>query len=283
MKTFYVKIKPEGITRRVIKISELPKTNLKQRKTPVSKKYQKGSKIDWGTSNVKLMFNYWNSKGWPFVKHRYSNSKTVVRAIKQLTHFSKKYETRELTDAMDRGHQMFSLKTFMFYNVYRNKKISLSDFLKYEPELLEIQNKGRKNKLPQSWMEVFLKPKEYAIKHYRRTPKEHAPYLTKSLINIWVRYKQHNVNVDDFDFKTKIVRFSNLLFNFSKMNKLQDVWVVERIDEAMNKFRTIKLPRLSYALGRGFWSETLPEELLRYQYHQFKSHNFQTNWGELNK
>jgi len=239
--------------------------------------------VNWESASVKIIFKYWNKKGWPFVKHRSKNSKTVNRIIRLLKPYTKKYETRQITDAIDLGQEMFQNRGFRFYNLYRRRKVEFSTFLKYKTEVLESLNKGNRNKLPPSWMDVFLKGRDYVMKNYHILPKEKNPHITPILVEAWVQYKRGSVNVEDTTFRMKMIKFSNMMCNFAKMNDIEPRYLAGVIHKALNKWKTLKLKRINFVFGRGFWSEDLPEILLKRDYHGYRGKKWQTDWRELNK
>ena len=121
------------------------------------------------------------------------------------------------------------------------------------------------------------------VKNYSLVPKEKIPWVTKKLTAAWIDYKRGAVNQLSPEFQMKMVGFSNTLVNFCKINKIKPEYLADIVYNSLVKWRTIKIKRLSYVFSKYFWSETIPEELLRYDPVGFKGRVFNADWKELCK
>jgi hypothetical protein len=238
--------------------------------------------IDFRNSSVKIIFKTWNNYGYPFTTHREVNSVTAEKSINAILRALIRHETRTIVAAFDLAHQTFTSGQFK-YKVIQKSKISLVDFFHYREIVYAPLFKRYGKSFPRSWFDEFLKGREYIIRKYSFSVKEKDNWITQQLKKIWSEYKQGNVNTEDGNISWKFIKLSNMIFNFCKMNEIRPDYLLDVLDGALNKWHTVRLSRLTYAMTHGFFNETIPMELRRYDSMGFKNWIFKTDWQEISK
>lgn len=229
---------------------------------PVMKK-KTTNPIKFSTASSKLCFNYWNSLGYPFVRHQPLLSKTTVRGLYLLDKAIKKDGKGSVISAMDVAKSTFNAKWFKMRLQVGKKKISLPNFFNY------TQNDYNKAKrfttdLPRSWYKEFLKGQKYIERKYSIAVKDPQPDITEKLIEIWNTYdysRRESLSekqINQFRYCTKI------LLEFSKLNEVDPLNVLDIIDGMINKFHLYKPKHIGYLTSSIFWNEIVPKEFVRY-------------------
>jgi hypothetical protein len=270
------------IKRRVVTLSEtkkrkyIPNVFLPEKKSK-STTAEKKAAFQSHDSSVKILFNHWRGLGKPFTRHGLSG-KQFNKCIYQLRLILKLNSQKEISEAFDLAKEFFSDLGFKYH--HQIKKISLTSFINYG-DLWEHYYK--KKGFPKSWLSEFLKGREYILGKYSFVKKEHAPWMTQKLVDIWSKYKGENVDTNRTDFKSKIVQFSNLLFRFCEINQIDHAYLLDILDKSLNQWRTIYLRNISFALGPSFYRDTIPEELRRYNKSLHGKQTFNVDWKEMTK
>lgn len=224
------------------------------------------------TQKEAIIFGYWNSMKYPFMKHRKNKSVTFTRIISNLNKFTKKYEQQAICNSISACYHLFRSPSFVFRFMYAKKKIGLDKFLGYTKnemtmfrEWNNVKNVRKKYQIdfPDSWFIEGLKGIDYLEKKYcyqYSIPDDH-PEITKLTIEMM---QKHLGKTLVESAQEQCIVFSKMLFNFCELNKLKYYYIFDRIEEAINSFRTIKISKVHYLTTQIFWAETLPDELVRY-------------------
>lgn len=240
---------------------------------------------------VKQIFQFWNRQGFPFTMHRPIRSKITERCISVLDTHINKYETRQLIDAIEVGYRVFSSNHFIFRFMYRTTKISLPAFFRFsldEKKMFESWHGIKAVKkihgidLPDSWFKECLKGWSYVNKTYciYNKVKDDNPEATKQAIDMIEKHRQRPLNDKG---KRDIVKFVKMLFKFGEINSLDPWWLLEHIGTALNTFHTVKIDRTHYLTSDIFWSDTLPNELIRFDKRGFEGRKFISDKEQLLK
>lgn len=229
------------------------------------------------TIENKTIFLAWNNLGKPFQKHN-QKGKIFYSCIKILGKEVKKRSSQNIIETFDLAAKFFRHPSFKFHKRIVNSKrnISLVQFFGKDKEYQKWYG------LSESWFGLFSKGENYVKENFLFYQKEIDPRITALLRGAWIQYKNGDVDIDNSDFKQKIVRFSNLFCKFSQVNEIDPFYLVDIFKKGLNEWHSIKLNRLNFALSPSFYSETIPEELKRYSPLHFGNRRFRTDWKEIN-
>ena len=64
---------------------------------------------------------------------------------------------------------------------------------------------------------------------------------------------------------------------------MDPLWLFDRIQDALNSFHTIKIEKTYYLTNNIFWSETLPNELMRFDKRGFENRELVVDMEKLLK
>jgi len=226
---------------------------------------------------IKIIFEYWNTLGYPLRTHRQTKTKTTMRIVSGLLTATKHNEQRQIISAIELFHRYCLDPSFAFagYFIRRKERIPLSEFIRYLPtELRTIRNYPKMRQIqrrhdveyPESWLAECLKGSDYFERHYfvRVGHKDEHPEITELVVPMLERHQRKKLNERGLEVA---VKFSKQLFNFGKLNNIEWGWLLDRIDEGLNKYHKIYLKRLFHITTDIFWSETLEEYLVSYDKH----------------
>ena len=236
------------------------------------RKEQPKGPFSFGNSQNKLILQRWNTFGHPFVKHLPKKSATTSRIKSLLSKITKKHETARIIGACEVGHKLFDSKNFVFGWFYDKSKIGLDAFLEIPTGKrgafvqLDAIKRVRKQfgiDIPKSWFNECLKGWQYVEKEYCRETgiKDEYPEMTAQAIEMMERHRLRPINDKG---KQDIVRFVRMMFNYCEVNKMDPLWLFDRINDALNSFHTMKIDKTHYLTTDIFWSDTLPNELIRF-------------------
>lgn len=246
---------------------------------PRKQAFLSDNKLDFKTSAIRRQFKYWNSLGHPFVKHIAKKSKATTEIISKLKPISKKYEMRQVIDAFDVGHRLFSDKQFIYHFPFNKRKIELHTFLQTSAEQHRVFNgwdtvkRFRKRfgvSMPDSWFSECLKGWRYVEKKYCLIVgvEDKHPEVTKQAVKMMEIHRPGRP-INDKGLED-ITKFVNILFNYAELNEMDPYWLFDRIESALNSFHTIKIDKTHYLTTNIFWSDTLPSELIRFDKRGFE-------------
>lgn len=249
------------------------------------------SKIIFPNPSIKIIFQFWNTQGFPFVKHQPRKSQTLTRIIHNLKSQCEKFEQRQIANAIENGYALFNHPGFYFKHMYSSRKIGLHHFLaftKTEKSMFdEWSNVKQVSKrfgvaLPDSWFKECLKGWDYLKKNYcnQKEYKDEYPDITKQAISMMQMHLGRQINNQG---KEKLVLFSKMLVNFAKLNGLDHISLLERINDALNSFHTIKISKIYYLTTEVFWADTLPSELIRFNQNKYETMQFISDKESLTK
>lgn len=258
---------------------------------PDEKQTVVNSQIIFPTS-IKIIFEFWNRQGYPFIFHKKQRSKVVSRIFSLLQPICKKYERREITNAIEVGYRLFNNKSFVFHFAYNKYKIAFPTFLRHSAEeqrsyeSWETMKRVKKQNgiaLPISWFQECLKGWDYLERNYLfkdTGPKDEHPELTEQAIRMMNHHRRREINDKG---KRDLVKFSRMLVNWGRINDIDPYWLIDHIETALNDYKTMKVDKTYYLTTEIFWTETLPDELVRYNKLHYEDRNFVYDKGEMLK
>lgn len=218
--------------------------------------------LKFSNSATKLLFEYWNRLGHPFIKHQPIWSKTTSLGIERLNKAIKKDGKEYILRSIEVADEVFKSSWFRWRISLGKRKISLPNFFMYDnSELVRISRQIIN--CPRSWYKECLKGAEYMESNYSVMFKDKYPHITESLIHIWKVYStiepESGVRINN-----DIIRISVLLHKFCKIHKLDWLMVIDIIDKMLNEWKTYKPKHLGYLRNKIFWEDQIPKELIRY-------------------
>jgi hypothetical protein len=247
------------------------------------------SKFVYPNQSVKIIYGYWNRVGFPFIKHRPIKSKTNSRIFSLLVPICKKYEQRKIVEAIDVGYKIFCNTNFAFHRYYNRNKIGLNDFLDQTMQEYKLIDSTPAMKtiakrhgilFPKSWFAECVHGFDYMTKKYIINYMiDDNPEITKKLIKIVQEHQNRRLNETGLSY---MIQFSKMFINFAELNKFDILWLIDRFNDALNKFHTVHISKTRYLISKSFFEEILPHELIRYD-KMLSRHDFITNWKELLK
>lgn len=232
-------------------------------------------KLKFPNSSVERIFKYWNGMKYPFTRHRLTQSARVQRILTLLVAICKKYETRQIIDAINLAHSMFLNNQFVYFHIFKNR-IGFHKFLQYTKDDLKNLGSIRRVKqvrkqygieMPVSWFTECMKGREYIEKTYffqNNEIKDEYPHITQQAVKALQSHWQREVN--DLG-REKMIKFSRMLVNFCKMQTppIKDPgWLMDRIEEWLTTSHWLKIQKAYYMTTQSFWFNDIPDCMRRY-------------------
>jgi len=210
---------------------------------------------------VKIIFEFWNRQGFPFVKHHLMESKITLSAVKKINTALKKNNKNKIINAIENGSFLFSSKWFKYRYFYSKNKISLSDFFLYDIEKHNLIIASIPE-YPISWFNECLKSKKYLTKKYTLIKIDSHPEITSRLSSVYQSYSMKKILSPDA--KNNLIAAAEKLYSFAKNNNFDWKIIVDIINKMLNQFHTLKPKSEHYFVNDWFWEKTIPDELIRY-------------------
>ncbi len=234
-----------------------------KRKTFTSATNQKrtAKPIDFQNAFIKIIFEYWNRKGFPFVSHKLIENKTSVSAINKINSALKQTSKNEILKSIDVCFFLFSSNWFKYKQYYFKNKLTLPQFFSYDQKRYKIIASSIPD-YPKSWFKECLKGEKHIQKTYSTLKKDNFPYITKKLIKTWEQASKQDCSSPVI--KNTLIDSSIKLDNFCKNNNYDWSVICDIIDKMLNKWNSISLKYVNYLVGDKFWEQTIPQELIRY-------------------
>ena len=227
--------------------------------SPLLKKPTK-KPIRFLTSSSKIIFNYWNTLGHPFVHHKPLMSKVTSHGIDSISKATKRHGKEDVVRAMETAKKVFDADWFKWRLYIGSKKISLPDFFYYKKDTYKRDRKKMKG-LPQSWYKECRKGIEYMERNYSVIKKDKLPHITENLVKTWKEYSHTRLTIKTTE---QIKRFSVKLDSFCSSNNFDWGTIVDIINGMLNEWHTYKPKHFGYLLNELFLGEILPREIVRY-------------------
>lgn len=224
--------------------------------------------LNFINSNNKIVFHYWNSLGFPCIKHRENNTSANRDAINKIQKTINKYGKIKVMETMDLCKEIFTSYRFEFNLKGIGIKLTLGDFFKYsryQIERIRTYNKKLYDKNIKSWFEECLHGKEYMENKYLTfQEKDPSPNITSALSRSWKKY----INQDELDVEDKeaMIRCCKYVIMFAKNNPhITEFDIVEAIDIYLNRQeRKPKLIHAGYLTNNIFWKQIFPKFLVHF-------------------
>jgi len=220
------------------------------------------SPLKFQNSATKLLFEYWNRLGHPFVKHKPIRSRVTSLGIEKLNKFIKQDGKESILRSIEVADEVFKSGWFRWRIKIGKMKISLPNFLTYNNNDFKRVSGQIKN-CPRSWYKECLKGIEYMEANYSTVLKDKHPHITERFTNIWKVFSTTELKLG-VRLNNDIIKISALIYKFCKIHKLDWLMVIDVIDKMLNEWRTYKPKHLGYLKNKIFWEEQLPKELIRY-------------------
>jgi hypothetical protein len=241
-------------------------------------------KLNFPSVAHKNIFQVWKSSGFPFQNHRLEQNKTTLKSIDSITKFLKKYEMREIIEAIEIGNRVFNSEWFKFHWKFKYRKVPLHTFFQYDPKDHEMQSK-RNPDLPLSWLGECIKGEKYMRNKYSLTPatdKDRLPESTKLLVKGFTEYHRgRQYNLDDIEFLNTMSKWCLYLFNFSRINNISFLFLRSFVIDAMIKYKTITIRKAFHLVSKSFYRETLVEALLKRDPNGYRDKKWNFDWDEI--
>lgn len=217
--------------------------------------------IVFKTTAAKIIFHYWNSLGFPFIRHRPIQNKTNFSAIEKINRNIKRHGKEKIIFAIKVGHELFEAKWFKYRVFISRNKISLSHFFRYSS--LEFKLADNKcHDMPRSWFKECLKGQIYLENKYSIVLKDNFPKITQCLKGIWEKYRKYDkLLIGDIN---NLTQCSKLLNEFCQKNNVDMLVILDVFDGMLNKWHTYTPEHSHYLSNDLFWKQILPKELVRY-------------------
>lgn len=245
-------------------------------------------KIKFETASQKQIFQAWIRSGYPFVKHLMVKSKSTEYALVRIKSALKKYEAREIIEAFETGHRMFNSNWFKYPYLFKHHKMQLGDFIQYKNDDHRFFAKRLKD-LPQSWLEECLKGEKYLRQRYsfdavKATQNDPLEVFSKQLLKTFLEANSlRNFDPEDVKIRASAAKWAKMLYNFARLNNSNLPFLVEFMDNAINKFKTIRLENISFALSENFYKVKIPEALIKWNRSHYEMKTWNTKMSELTK
>ena len=239
------------------------KNNALKRKTFTSATNQKriAKPIFFQNAFIKIIFEYWNRQGFPFVSHKLIENQTSISAINKINNALKYTSKNEIIEAIDNCYFLFSASWFKYKQYYFKNKLTLPQFFSYDTKRYKIIASSIPD-YPKSWFKECLQGEEYIQKTYSKLNKDKFPYITKELIKTWEQ--SSNQDCSSPVIKNILIASSIKLNNFCANNNYNWNVICDVIDKMLNKWKSINIKHVNYLVGDRFWEQTIPQELIRY-------------------
>jgi len=216
--------------------------------------------IVFSTANAKIIFNYWNNLGYPFVRHQPIKSKVTSKGIERINKAIKSHGKEAVLNAIATAEKVFNSGWFKWRLAIGTQKLSLPDFFIYSNEGHKSHSKRIKN-LPWSWFEECAKGLKYMERNYSVVKTDKLPHITQRLIDTWEEYTKLKPLRSE---REQLKRVSIHLNTFCNNNELDWLTIVDIIEGMLNKWHTYKPKHAGYMLNNIFWGEVLKREIIRY-------------------
>lgn len=218
--------------------------------------------IEFPSAYARICFNYWNASGFPFTRHRLEKNKETKRGLMLLQMAINKDGKEKVIKAIDVAKEVFN-STWFKHRFISKQKIALSNFLKYKQE--HYSKYMKQHGIPLSWYKECQKGLDYMRQEYSMIIRDKYPNITKQLIKVWEVYsgQKNGLSVED---KNSLILCSKTCVKFSGKNNMGVDYLIERIDDMLNQFRTYKPAHIGYMINKYFWNNTLPREIERYDH-----------------
>jgi hypothetical protein len=250
------------------------------------------SKITFPNTSIKIIFEFWNRQGFPFIFHKKKKTKVTSRIFSLLKPICNKYEQREIINAIECGYRLFNNKSFVFHFAYNKYKIAFPTFLSHSSAeqgsyeswaTMKWVKKKLGVALPNSWFKECLKGWEYLEKTYcvkDKAAEDKHPELTEQAIRMMNNHRCREINDKG---KQDLIKFSKMVINWGRLNKIDPYWLADHIETALNDYKTMRIDKAYYLTTEIFWTETLPNELVRYDRLNYEGRNFVYDKKEMLK
>lgn len=234
--------------------------------------------LDFINPNNKIIFQYWNQKGFPFTKHRNSESQTTNRAIRLIDKACKKYGKHEIIKAIDTCYNLFTAPWFK----YKHKRIgiqglTLGSFIKYSrQDLMNIKrnNKALYDEDVDSWLHECMIGMPNLQNRFSLILKDEHIETTRYLIDVWKKYNNDDIitTADKNNFIMLSSRLHRLAevnqknpdFNMTDSGSMVNSYVVA-IDHWLNVWNNKpNILHTGWFLNDIFMINTLPKILVKY-------------------
>ncbi len=227
----------------------------RKRRNPHNEKNNKPTgDFKFPSQQIKIIFNYWNGFGPPFTTHVARQSKVTSRGFSAIKVALKKYETRQITEAMDLLHVWFKADWFRYKRYYTNSRLSLPDFFKYELNTFKqtLNSKG----IPRSWFEEVLRGQKYFKRIYSYYAPDKNPEVTKILYKAWKDYSHKRPSQND---KNVLVSCSKQLVEFCGDGELTASALARWLRRwLISTDHSLRPNHINYFTSRKFFETDLP-------------------------
>lgn len=200
------------------------------------------------------IFDDINQLGKPFTKtQKNKNTKTYRRTMKYIKRYYKKYRY-EIVDIFQLGYSYFNNPNF----VYKPKKISCSDFFKFQKTT--IQYLPHLSRYTNSWFKEFAKGRQHIDNNFLRRKKDSHKDLTKTFIEIWQKTKYSELTIFD---ENSIIMFVQFAYDFSLMNRLSTRTLFEIIQTYLTDPNNSFIESPKFLASEYFWKKEIYKILLK--------------------
>jgi len=227
----------------------------------ITKDKKKPKPIIFGSVEIKIIFEFWNRQGFPFVSHKLSENKTSITSIEKISNALGKTKKDKIIKAIETCHYLFSSSWFKYKHYYSSNKITLANFFSYDKKRYRAIATTIPD-YPKSWFKECLKGRAYITNAYSAIKKDKYPNITKKLIKTWQVFS--NNNNQTVLIKNNLIEVSEKINLFSINNNYDHNVICSLIEKMLNKWNTIKPGSPNYFLNDRFWESTIPNELIRY-------------------
>lgn len=214
--------------------------------------------IKFTSQDAKIIFNYWQRLGYPFVKHAERQSKVTSKGVRLIEKHLKKYSKTRIINCIETCRALFNAPWFKYRQYYASRKLTLPSFFRYEQsEFSKISRKG----IPRSWFIECKRPlSKLEVKYSVRRKSKH-PKIMEVLKDIWTRYtreRSFSVNTEN-----TLTIAGEELYNFAIGNNLDIFMILETIDKMINENKSYQPKHAGWLKTNHFIQDRLPQELLK--------------------
>lgn len=267
------------ISRRVV-VSRYRKRKRKRFKPPIMTSTYRNPEqkllgsLTFPSSQVKIVFAYWQHIGYPFTKHRELKSKTTSRAIRLIQQELKTKSPKEICNVMDICKELFLAGWFKWNPQYvktLNNKLSLPNFFSFPEDAIKKIRRTVPD-CPKSWYKECTNLSREELKDKYSFP-DKFPEVTEQLIDIWKQYNgSRRILKKD---RAKLVLVAKKIKVLEKRNK-GNQYITDRLQNRdwqrfllsitrrmLNEYRTFEPKHIGWLLMDDFYDKVLPEEIIR--------------------